>query len=174
MTQESPDVDAVAALAKRVQLLEDQIALFASMSTYGPAVDSLSLDEATAIWTEDGVYDTGGPEPFVGRGAIADMLDHGGGVHRELVAKGAAHVLSMPLVKITGDTAVGLAYHHTCVRDGDGHKIWRQLASRWDWVRRPDGWKVRRRTQRLLDGSDDARRLLQDTLREIQGPAEAN
>jgi ketosteroid isomerase-like protein len=171
MTVGDSEVDARTELTNRVKLLEDQVALFASMSSYGPAVDSLSIDEATSIWTEDGVYDTGGPEPFCGRDEIAAMLTADPGVHRELVGKGAAHVLSMPLIRIDGDVAVGLAYHHTCVRDGDGHKIWRQLASRWDWVRQPDGWKVKRRTQRLLDGSEDARQLLRETLREIQGPA---
>jgi ketosteroid isomerase-like protein len=169
MTMDNSELASLNELAKRVKLLEDQIALFGTMSTYGPSVDSMSIDEATSIWTEDGIYDTGGPQPFSGRDDIAAMLAEEDGVHRGIVAKGCAHVLSMPLIKVDGDTAIGIAYHHTCVRDGDGHKIWRQLASRWEWVRQPDGWKVKRRTQRLLDGSEDARQLLRDTLLEIQG-----
>lgn len=169
MTIDNSELASLNELAKRVKLLEDQIALFGSMSMYGPSVDSMSIDEATSIWTEDGIYDTGGPQPFSGRDDIAAMLTEEDGVHRGIVEKGCAHVLSMPLIKIDGDTAIGIAYHHTCVREGDGHKIWRQLASRWEWVRQPEGWKVKRRTQRLLDGSEDARQLLRDTLLEIQG-----
>jgi ketosteroid isomerase-like protein len=156
-------------LTERVRALEDQIALFQTMSSYGPSVDSMSVQEAASIWTEDGVYDVGsGPvPPMHGRDEIAAMLE--GPNHGTLVEQGCAHVMTMPLVKVDGDVAVGIAYHRLYVRDGDGFRIWRLTASRWDWVRRADGWKVKRRTHRLMDGSEDARQLLRDSLLEIRG-----
>jgi hypothetical protein len=143
------------------------------MSSYGPSVDSLSVPEAASIWTEDGVYDVGsGPvAPMHGRGDITAMLE--GATHGGLVEKGCAHLMTMPLVKVNGDTAVGIAYHRLYVRDAeaDTFRLWRLTASRWDWVRTAEGWKVERRTHRLLDGSQDARDLLRTALLEVQGTA---
>jgi hypothetical protein len=34
------------------------------------------------------------------------------------------------------------------------------VANRWDLVRTPAGWKIKRRTLRLIDGSEPAREIL--------------
>ena len=40
--------------------------------------------------------------------------------------------------------------------------MWRVTATRWDLTRDGTTWKVTRRVNRLLDGSDDARELLRE------------
>jgi hypothetical protein len=159
----------IEALEQRVRALEDQIALYQAVSAYGPAVDSLSAEAAASLWTEDGVYDAGGPPApqMNGREAIIKMVNTD--PHQSLAAQGCGHMMTLPLLKVDGDQAVGLGYHRLYQRAGDGFKLWRLTASRWDWVRQPDGWKAARRTHRVIDGGDEARSLLRDTLREIRG-----
>src|SRR5262245_57568425 len=108
----------IAGLERRVQLLEDHIALYQALSTYGPSVDSMEFDEALQLWTEDGVYDLGDgfPELEEGRGVhylngpeeIRQMLE--GPSSRPFFDQGSAHVMSVPLLKIHGDRAIGLGY----------------------------------------------------------------
>jgi hypothetical protein len=45
-----------------------------------------------------------------------------------------------------------------------GYRIHRVAANRWELVRTPDGWKVKRRTLRPLDGSPAARDILRGAL----------
>ena len=49
--------DRLAALERRIGLLEDQVAIYQLMAAYGPAADSGSTERATSLWAEDGVYD---------------------------------------------------------------------------------------------------------------------
>ena len=159
------------ALEARVRLLEDHIALYQAVSSYGPQVDSLQHEQATALWTDGGQY-VGDTRTMRGRAEIQAMLD--GDVHRGLVADGCAHVMSLPLLRIDGDHAIGLGYHRLFHRTADGFELHRLVASRWDWVRTTHGWKAHQRTHRLIDGGDAARELLRDSCREIlrQEPGE--
>ena len=45
-----------------------------------------------------------------------------------------------------------------------GYHIHRVVANRWDLVRTPTGWKIKRRTLRLIDGSEPAREILRTSL----------
>jgi len=47
-----------------------------------------------------------------------------------------------------------------------GFRIHRAGCNRWDLVRTAEGWKVKRRMLRPLDGSNDARELLTGALAE--------
>jgi hypothetical protein len=38
--------------------------------------------------------------------------------------------------------------------------VWRVAANRWELLRTPAGWRVTARTNRLLDGTEEARDLL--------------
>ena len=173
------DSDArIADLERRVQLLEDHIALYQALSTYGPSVDSMEVDEALQLWTEDGVYDLGDgfPELEDGRGTlylngreeIRQMLE--GPIHAEgFVKQGCAHIMSVPLLKIEGDRAIGIGYHRLYADGDDGARVARLNASRWEWQRQESGeWKAVRRTHRLLDGREAGRALLRETLKEIK------
>src|SRR5262249_15617696 len=48
---------AVAALARRVRALEDELAIHKVIARYGPAVDAGDGAGAAAVFTDDGVYD---------------------------------------------------------------------------------------------------------------------
>ncbi len=154
----------LAALEARIKDLEDHIALFQTLSTYGPAVDSLQHDEATKLWTDDGIY-SGDSREMRGRAEIKEMLD--GPDHRSYVAQGCSHIMSMPLLKIEGDRAVGLGYHQLFRHTERGFELFRLTVSRWDWVRAPEGWKAVKRSHRLLNGNASARELLRTTYQEI-------
>jgi hypothetical protein len=41
-----------------------------------------------------------------------------------------------------------------------GYHIHRVVTNRWDLARTPDGWKIKRRTSRLVDGSEPSREIL--------------
>ena len=155
--------DRIAALEKRLQALEDRLAIFQLVATYGPAVDSLSENEVASIWTDDGVYDAGGNAPYVGRPQIGKLIESD--LHRKFVAAGCAHVGSLPHVTIDGDTAVATNYTRVYMREGDHWKVARASANRWELVRTDDGWHVRHRLNRLMDGTAEPREILGSNLR---------
>ncbi len=162
----------LAALETRLHDLEDQVAIYQLMSAYGPLVDSGDAEATAALWTLDGVYDWGGgPKPAEGtpmkegaagaaydRAAIADMVR--GPYHQEIIQNGAGHVIGLPHIVITGDTAVATSYSRLYRHDGENFRVWRVGANRWELVRTPEGWRVKYRTNRVLNGSEEARELL--------------
>jgi hypothetical protein len=162
----------LAALEARVHELEDQVALYQLMSAYGPLVDSGDAEATAALWTEDGIYDWGGgPKPAEGapvkegpagaaysRDAIADMVR--GPYHQEIIHGGAGHVIGLPHLNIDGDTAVGTSYSRLYRRDGENFRTWRVGANRWEFVRTPEGWRVKQRINRVLNGDAGSRELL--------------
>ena len=79
-----------------------------------------------------------------GKPAIAALID--GDIHRALMAD--------------GDRAVACG-HSVVFRNGTtGFEVWRVSANRWELVRTDDGWRVERRLNAPLDGSEAARALL--------------
>lgn len=167
------DIDErLAAMEARLAALEDQVQIYQLMSAYGPLVDSGAADDVAELWTKDGVYDWGGgpaPDPTVelrqgaagaafGQPAIAAMVR--GDYHQQIIGGGAGHVIGLPHVAVDGDSAVAISYSRLYRRDGDGFKVWRVAANRWELVRTSSGWRVLRRTNRVLDGSAEARALL--------------
>ncbi|HEV8297210.1 MAG TPA: nuclear transport factor 2 family protein, partial [Acidimicrobiales bacterium] len=90
----------VRALDARVRHLEDTLALYELIASYGPAADSGSGARAAALFTEDGTYDAQVGE-WTGRADIAAMFD--ADMHRGLMNGGCGHVLSLPRVVIDGD-----------------------------------------------------------------------
>jgi hypothetical protein len=162
-----------AALETRLKELEDQVAIYQLMSAYGPLVDSGDAQATSKLWVADGVYDWGGgstpPAPDVpvkegavgaayGRGAIAGMVR--GPYHQEIIHGGAGHVIGLPHIVLKGDTAVATSYSRLYRRDGDNFRVWRVGANRWEFVRTPDGWRVKMRINRVLDGAEEPRALL--------------
>lgn len=158
MTDETDIAERLAALEAKVALLDDHLAILQLIASYGPAVDGLDRDGVAALWTEDGAYDFGGA-PLVGRQAVADLIDLD--THRAYVAQGSAHALTVPRVTVSGDRAVAVNYSQVFIKDGPGWRADRTSANRWDLVRTAEGWRVEKRTNRLLDGTAPARDLLQ-------------
>ena len=58
-------------------------------------------------------------------------------------------------------------------REEDRFYLWRVSAVRWDVERHEPSWRVRRRTNRLLDASGAGRELFGSTLQELFGEVPA-
>ena len=154
------------ALEERIGALEDQLALYRLVSTYGPAVDTGSGAEAAALWAEDGAYefDTSrldGPE------GIAAMV--AGETHQGLIQQGCAHILALPVLRVDGDEASATGYSRVYRHVDDGYEVWRVSANHWRFRRTPEGWKVTHRMNRTLDGSPAARRILRQAFDDDTG-----
>jgi hypothetical protein len=155
----------VAALERRLVELEDRLAIYQLMATYGPCADSGSGDIVETLYTEDGTYDSG-IEVFQRAAGIRAMIESLP-LHRELMAGGCAHMITMPIVKVMGDKALAICHGQLLRHEGDAFTVWRTSATRWDLERTPDGWKIARRENRLLDGDVKAQELFRNSLLEL-------
>ncbi|MCB1465169.1 MAG: nuclear transport factor 2 family protein [Nitratireductor sp.] len=147
----------VAGLEARIRRLEDKLDIYELIAGYGPAVDTRSANATAAIWAQSGRYDFGG-EPLEGAEAVGGLVDLD--EHVDLVERGCAHVMAMPMVFVDGDRAVATGYSRVYLHEGDGWKVKRTSANRWELVRTEQGWKVENRINRLMDGSPDGLALL--------------
>jgi len=156
----------IAQLEARLTQVEDQLALYQSVSAYGPAVDSLQSKMAAEQWSEDGVYEIGDPQfDAAGREEIQALFD--ADYHRGLVSSGCAHTMTLPHIKIAGDRAMGLGYHRLFTHSEGGYQLFRLSVSRWEWVRTAEGWKTTRRVHRLLSDDGSGQALLGQTLADM-------
>jgi len=154
--------DRISVLEARLRAVEDELALYRLMTSYGPAADSGDGEKASEIWTADGVYDSDGPGELVGRGAIGGMLAAEG--HQALVP-GCAHVNTPVVITVDGDRATAVGYSQVWRTDDGKHRVFRLAANRWEFARTEEGWRVVRRTNRRL-GTDASREILQSTPRQ--------
>ncbi len=153
-----------AALEKRMQALEDQAAIYQILACYGPAADSGSSERASHLWTDDGVYDLH-TQIMQGRQDIVDELE--GEWHQGLIHQGSAHIMSLPYVTINGDVAVATSYSRLYRREDDAFKVLSCSANRWELVRTPGGWRVKRRMTRRLNGSEESHELFARGVKEV-------
>lgn len=110
------------------------------------------------LWTDDGVYAVDGFPEACGHAAIAALID--GPVHRELMARGCAHLLGPPAITLDGERAVALCHSVVLVRADSGWEPVRVAANRWELIRDAAGkWLVTRRDNALLDGRARAQAL---------------
>ena len=116
----------------------------------------MDRDGVAALWTADGSYDFGGA-PLAGRDAVAGLVDLD--THKAYVAAGSSHALTAPRITLDGDRAVAVNCSQVFVRDERGWRADRTSANRWDLIRTADGWRVARRVNRMLDGTQAARDL---------------
>jgi hypothetical protein len=150
------------ALEARLRAVEDELALYRLMTSYGPAADSGDGEKASEIWTADGVYDSDGPGELIGRGAIAEML---AGEGHQAMVPGCAHVNTPVVITIDGDRATAIGYSQVWRTDDGKHRVFRLAANRWEFTRTDEGWRVVRRTNRRL-GTDASRDILHSTPRQ--------
>jgi ketosteroid isomerase-like protein len=148
----------VAELEARLRALEDREAIRDLIARYGPLADSGDAVGVAALWREDGVYAIAGFAEAKGRAAIAALIESDN--HRQLMQDGCAHVLSPPMIDLSGDQA--MARNHSLVLrwTDTAFEVHRVAANRWQLSRGPDGWKVIRRDNALLQGGEAARALL--------------
>lgn len=146
------------ALLARLQALEDREAIRELIAQYGPLADSGDAHSVAVLWSEDGVYAVDGFGESQGHAAIARLIQ--GSAHQALMAAGCAHLLGPVSISLTGDTASARG-HSIVLRHGDaGFDVYRVSANRWTLARTPQGWRVTRRDNALLDGKAAARMLL--------------
>ena len=147
----------LAELERKTRELADIIAIYQLFATYGPAVDSMSSATIVDMWAAEGTFE---PEHHIFRGAteVGAMIDSE--MHHAYVDAGCAHVMSLPRIVIEGDVAKATGYSRLYLRDGDHWRVERASANHWTLVRAGTGWKVERRINRMLSGSEEARGLL--------------
>ena len=163
-------------LEDRIRAIEDRLEIYNLIASHPPSADTGGKDHIAASWIEDGVFDRGehlsSPR---GRDTIADHVLTA--EHQAAIAGGLAHFTGLPHVAIDGDTAVVTSYLQILVpqTQGDpvevpnhgsskGFRVHRMTANRWELVRTPQGWKIKQRTLRQLDGSEGARKILRQAI----------
>lgn len=148
-------------LERRVRHLEDEAAVRQLVSTYGPLVDSGSADAVAELWSVEGTYDyQSRVPPLEGQEAIRAMVRSD--AHQRFLGEGCGHVVTAPHVEVEGDEAVATCYS-LLVRhqaEGEGWRVTRLSANRWELHREDAEWRVTRRVNRLLDGGVAGRELL--------------
>lgn len=160
------DHDALTELQARVRQLEDESAITRLIMSYGPAADAGLTRFAGRLWTDDGEYDWDAKgTPHQGSDGVDAMLQSRG--HQNLIAAGVGHFAGPLLIELAGDTATALNYSLIMRREGDRFYLWRVSAVRWDLVRSNSGWRVQRRTNRLLDETGVGRELFGNSLTEL-------
>jgi SnoaL-like domain len=155
-------------LEARVRRLEDESAIQRLIMSYGPAADAGLASFAGNLWLEDGEYDwDANGTPHRGTAAVEAMLQSDG--HRRLMSEGVAHFGGPLLVEVNGDRATAVNYSLIMRREERRFYLWRVSAVRWDLERAGSRWRVRRRTNRLLDETGAGRELFGSTLQELFG-----
>jgi hypothetical protein len=160
----------------RLRAVEDRLEIYNLIASHPPAADTGADYYTRTSYVEDGVIDLGGGKGATGSEAIAAIQATPG--HKAAIAGGLAHFAGLPRIDLDGDTAVATSYlqiltphptaePHEVPNHGTskGFRVHRVGANRWELVRTADGWKIKRRTLRSLDGSEPARELLREALR---------
>src|SRR5262245_35587614 len=141
----------VAELVRRIQALEDQLAIQNVIIRYGPAVDAGDASGAAAVFTEDGVYDVDVGR-MAGRAAIRAMID--GDRHQAMVGR-CAHQMGPFVITLDGERAAATGYSRVYVHTPEGTRIHRVSLNRWSLVKRGGEWLIEYRLTRVL-GHDEA------------------
>jgi hypothetical protein len=173
-------------LEERIAAIEDTLEIYNIIAAHPPSADTGGDYWVRHIYLEDGVFDrgaylTGG----VGNNTIADMVIKP--EHKVAIEGGLAHFTSFPYVDLRGDEAFATVYLQIIHNDKEGearelshhgtstgYRIHRMQSSRWHLVRTKDGWRVKTRSLRPLDGSLPARELLEKGLEKFKVAADAN
>lgn len=164
------------ALEARLREIEDRLAIYDLIASHPPSADTGADYYTRAVYVEDGVFDRGeGLEGAVGNEAIAAMTRTP--AHQEAIHGGLAHFAGLPHIVLDGDRAFVTSYLQILQPDAlgadrdlpnhgksRGFRIHRVAANRWTLERTPEGWKIRSRKLRPLDGSAPAREILEQAL----------
>jgi hypothetical protein len=155
----------LADMERRLAATEDQLAIYQLLMAYGPAADSGSADVVLALHHEDAYYDSQVQSWHSGK-AVADMIASSD-MHRDIMGNGSAHIATTPVVRIDGDKAYAVCHGQLLRFDkaSDSFRIWRATAVALEFRRTEDGWKIYRRVNRLLDGSDTSHQHMRAGLR---------
>ncbi len=170
---------ATATLEERVRAIEDRLAIYNLIASHPPSADTGADYYTRAVYAEDGVFDRG---PYAGgQGSVSIAAVVKTPEHQAAIAGGLAHFCGLPFVELDGDRAAVTSYLQILMPDPNGtpvelsnhgtsrgFRIHRVAANRWELERSADGWKIKRRTLRPLDGSEPARQLLRQALKSYE------
>lgn len=154
----------------RLRLIEDRLEIYNIVAAHPPIIDTGSGEYIGNFWAEDGEFD-GRFHKRSGSAALATGVS-GPGV-KSATEAGLSHFPALPYVTVTGDTAHAISYLQLLGPDlergvvdvpnhapSKGYRVHMVLANRWDLVRTAEGWRIKRRTMRYIDGSEEARVVL--------------
>lgn len=162
-------------IEERLRAIEDRLEIYNLIASHPPSADTGTDAFTRSAYVADGEIDLGGGKGAQGNENIAAMVKTAG--HQAAIAGGLAHFCGLPRIEIDGDTATVISYlqiitphpadePYEVPNHGvtNGFRIHRVGANRWELVRTPQGWKIKRRTLRPLDGSEPAREILRGAL----------
>jgi hypothetical protein len=166
-------------LEERLREVEDRLEIYDLIASHPPSADT-GADYYTRIaYADEGELDLGRGAPVVGNETIAAITKTPG--HQAAIAGGLAHFAGLPKIEIDGDKASVTSYlqiltphptaePHEVPNHGisAGFRIHRVAANRWELERTPDGWKIRRRSVRTIDGTEPPREILRGALKSYQ------
>ena len=160
----------------RLRAVEDKLEILNLIASHPPAADTGADYYTKWSFTEDGVIDLGGGKGATGNEKIAAGQQSPG--HIAAIAGGLAHFAGLPRIELNGDEAVATSYlqiltphptaePHEVPNHGvsKGFRIHRVGVNRWELVRTRDGWKIKKRSMRSLDGTEPAREILRSALK---------
>src|ERR1700691_1851663 len=167
-------------LEDRVRAIEDHLEIYNLIASHPPSADTGADYYTEAVYAEDGAFDRGAHLPGAkGNKAIAAMVKSP--AHQEAIADGIAHFTGLPYIQLDDDSAVVTSYLQilTPRKSGEsievpnhgasrGYHIHRVVTNRWELKRTKSGWKIKRRTIRLVDGTEPSREVLRGALEAYQ------
>jgi hypothetical protein len=170
---------AAASLEERVRAVEDRLAIYNLIASHPPSADTGADYYTRAVYAEDGVFDRGPHAGGTGNATIAAVVKTP--EHQAAISGGLAHFCGLPFIELDGDRATVTSYLQILMPDpsgapvelsnhgtSKGFRIHRVAANRWELARNADGWKIKRRTLRPLDGSEPARQILRQALKSYE------
>jgi hypothetical protein len=171
-----PDDATAPTLEARLRAIEDRLEIYHLIASHPPSADTAADFYTEAVYLADGVFDRGaGLSSAEGAQAIGAITQTA--AHRQAIADGIAHFAGLPIIEIDGDSAIVTSYLQLLYPDKQGeerelashgvsrgYRVHRVVANRWELVRKPEGWKIARRTLRPLDSSPEGRAILRQAL----------
>jgi hypothetical protein len=166
-------------IEERLRAVEDQLEICNLIASHPPSADTGGDYYTRLAYVEDGELDLGRGSPVTGNETIAAITKTP--AHQAAIAGGLAHFAGLPRIEIDGDRATAVSYlqiltphpsaaPHEVPNHGvsAGFRIHRVAANRWELERTADGWKIRRRTVRTIDGTEPPRDILRSALQSYQ------
>lgn len=160
----------LSALERRLDRVEDELAIHRLIVRYGLAVDAGEAEAAMELFTKDTLYEVnnvgmgtdGGGQTLVmrGRGAVGEMVR--GEAHQKLLPN-AAHTIGPAVVNVDGDKATATGYTRIYHRENDDFRMFRMAVNHWELVKEDGRWWVHRRYSQVL-GDKDVQDLMRKAL----------
>lgn len=164
------------ALRRRMDRVEDELAVHRLIVRYGLAVDAGDAEAAMELFTRDTLYEIraaglgrgGDPKKTLvlrGRAAVGEMVRSDD--HQELLPN-AAHTIGPAVVHVEGEKATATGYTRIYHREGESFRMFRMAVNHWELVKQEGHWRVHRRYSQVLGESD-----VQDLMRRgLEAPAD--